>query len=551
MRKIILVIFLVMLNLFQHLLFAQEPEWVWAKYGLHTGYTEGIAACSDSHENVFLSGFFYGNTLAFENTTLTNADNSNSTADIFVTKYDASGNLLWARSASGAAEDWCYSMTSDTSGNVFLTGFFHSSTITFGNITLTHPGLFVVKYDGSGNVIWARDGIGNSETRSIKTDLSGNVFITGWFNTTTLQLGNITLTNGGFAGIKDFFAAKYDASGAIVWAKSEGGIGHDQGLSISTDSSGSAFVTGDYKSPSITFGNTNLINANSDSTDVFVVKYDGAGNAVWAKRAGGTSSDGGFSIAATPDGTCYVTGWFYSYSFQFGTTTINRVGPYGTKDMFVAKYDSSGNLLWAKSAGGTYDDNAWSISLHHSGNIFIAGGYSGNISFGNISLQSTGGIDPAFIVLYNPDGNEVCAFKLSSGGDDILVIFSDPFGNLFLGGDYAGASGIDGLPVVGLEDAFITKFRFNCEIVISIDKHEENQLTLYPNPATTTLKIESTEISKQTTMKIFNTQGQLVYQSTFDTQHSTFDISSFPTGLYYLHLQSDEGIAMKKFEVMR
>jgi hypothetical protein len=87
--------------------------------------------------------------------------------------------------------------------------------------------------------------------------------------------------------------------------------------------------------------------------------------------------------------------------------------------------------------------------------------------------------------------------------------------------------------------------------LVGIDTYQQKEFTLYPNPATTTLTIESSVNSPQTIVAIYNTQGQEVYHSTFDVQRSTFDISQFPTGLYYLTLQSNEGVATKKFEVIR
>ena len=557
MRKIIyaLTIAILLLNSAK----GQTPQWIWAKYGLHTSYTEGFAACIDSDGNAYLSGFFNGNTLVFGNTTIVNSDNTSSTFDIFIVKYDASGNLQWAKSAAGpGADDWCYDITCDESGNVILTGFFRGSYITFGNVTLTHPGLFVVKFDGEGNVIWARDAIGSSETRSIVTDVNNNVFITGWFNTSILQFGNITLNNGGSPAIKDYFIAKYDSTGTILWAKKGGGIGHDQGMGISTDLAGNVYVTGDFKSPTISFGNTTLTNVNSDSMDVFVAKYDTDGNVLWAKREGGTSSDGGHNIAVSPSGNVYVVGWYFSTSFQYGNNTINRVGPWGVRDMFFSKYDSEGNVMWAKSVVSTYDVYAWSLCLDDYENIFIAGGYGGSVDFGSFNITASGGIDEAFIVKYNSDGIEQCAFKTLSGGDDYLIIFLDDSGNMFLGGDWGGVSGIGDLPIVGFENAFIAKFRFNCEPVTVNNSIVDDCIRIYPNPATTHLTIEMNSlpiaIGNRTSnyeCRIMNTLGQVVLHSTLDIRNSTFDISSISPGLYLLQVFDNKGELVKTEKVVK
>ncbi len=92
---------------------------------------------------------------------------------------------------------------------------------------------------------------------------------------------------------------------------------------------------------------------------MFVVKYDASGNVVWAKSAGGTSNDIGNGIAVDASGNSYVTGYFVSPTITFSTTTLTNASS-GTSDMFVVKYDASGNVVWARSAGGTnYDSGEW------------------------------------------------------------------------------------------------------------------------------------------------------------------------------------------------
>jgi hypothetical protein len=80
---------------------------------------------------------------------------------------------------------------------------------------------------------------------------------------------------------------------------------------------------------------------------------------------------------------------------------------------------------------------------------------------------------------------------------------------------------------------------------------EQDLFTLYPNPASTTITIQSMVNSPWSAVSIYNAQGALVYHSTFDIERSTFDISPFANGLYYLHLQTSVRVGVKKFEVIR
>ena len=203
---------------------------------------------------------------------------------------------------------------------------------------------------------------------------------------------------------------------SIVWAKRAGGTGSDSGLGIAVDGSGNSYVTGDFRD-SATFGpgetnETTLISgAGPFDFDIFVAKYDASGELVWAKRAGGTGDfdiDQGRGIAVDGSGNSYVTGLFEG-SATFGPgesneTTLTSVGPSPSPsggdsfDIFVAKYDASGALVWAKRAGGTGFDEGLGIAVDGSGNSYVTGGFVGSATFGpgetnETTLTSAGGLD--------------------------------------------------------------------------------------------------------------------------------------------------------------
>ena len=189
--------------------------------------------------------------------------------------------MLWAKSAGGTAYDIGNSVSTDAIGNVFMTGIYYSPTITFGITTLTNANnvadIFIVKYDASGNVLWAKSAEGTWYDLSygVCTDVIGNVFITGAFYSPTITFGTTTLTNVNAAN--DIFIVKYDASGNVLWAKSAGGTGYDEGYAVSTDASGNVFLTGNFGSPNINFGTTTLTNTDTTGSfrDIFIAKLDG------------------------------------------------------------------------------------------------------------------------------------------------------------------------------------------------------------------------------------------------------------------------------------
>lgn len=452
-----------------------SQTWLWAKSasgsrlcaaGLST-IDEGLSVSTDAVGNVFVTGFFEKPTITFGSATLINAT-TNCNYDMFIAKYDACGNVLWAKRAGGIWLDAGFSVSADAGGNVFVTGMFSSSIIIFGSTTLTHTGatgngdVFIAKYDPNGNVLWAKSagGTSNDDGSSVSVDTGGNVFVTGRFEG-SITFGSTTLSNAGRGSRDDIFIAKYDANGTMLWAKSAGGSGYDYSGTSSADIGGNLFVTGMFGSPAITFGTTTLINAGI--YNVFIAKYDANGNVLWAQCAGGTGIDAGFSVSADPGGNVYVTGYFKSPTITFGTTTLISAGGY---DVFIAKYDASGNVLWAQSAGGTSDDAGYSVSADAGGNVFVTGGFfSSDITFGSTTLTPPiGSRAPMFIVKYDAVGNVLCASAIASGGDDKISVSAGPYnlsGNAYIEGDFdvnPFIVGSDTLTLTGAEDIFVAKY---------------------------------------------------------------------------------------------
>ena len=195
--------------------------------------------------------------------------------------------------SGGAGDDRGYAITTDADGNVFATGTF-DGTATFGSTTLTSAGsrdIFVVKYDTTGTVLWARQGGGNGfdPGLGIATDADGNVYATGSFDGRAI-FGSTLLIG---AGSRDVFVVKYHADGTLLWIRRGGGAESDRGYAITTDVAGNVYVTGSIEGTA-TFGSITLTSAGNE--DVFVVKYDAEGTVLWAQQNGGDGDDFGDGI---------------------------------------------------------------------------------------------------------------------------------------------------------------------------------------------------------------------------------------------------------------
>jgi gliding motility-associated-like protein len=354
---------------------------------------------------------------------------------------------IWAKS-SGTTNSHEHStgsgIATDAAGNVFVTGFFDSTAITFGTTTLNSSGpndIFLAKYDASGNILWAKSagGTDDDEAYGVATDLAGNSYITGYFKSPSITFGTTTLVNSGGSIPGDVFLAKYDPSGNVVWAKKAAGVGDDTGYGVATDVLGNVFVTGFFASPSITFGTTTLSNVSPGDADVFLAKYDNNGNVLWAKSAGGTNGDIAESVATDASGNVFITGYFEVPSITFGTTTLTNSGLLNAGDVFIVKYDASGNVLWAKSAGGPQGDEGAGVATDVSGNVFVTGWFeSQNITFGTTTLPNAAAWDVSyFLAKYDASGNSLWARGVTGAtNDDGWGVATDGSGNAFVAGGF-------------------------------------------------------------------------------------------------------------------
>ena len=164
--------------------------------------------------------------------------------------FSQSTEWLWAKSAGGPNDEMGVSIATDASGNAFVAGYFKSPSLTLGSFTLTRTGncnVFLAKYDAGGNVIWATSPPGTDYDIpfAVAMEASGNVVVAGLFSSQVITFGSISLTN---AGIEDAFVAKYDAAGNVMWAKRAGGADWDNARALAVDGTGNVYLAGSFRS---------------------------------------------------------------------------------------------------------------------------------------------------------------------------------------------------------------------------------------------------------------------------------------------------------------
>lgn len=390
-------------------------NFVWAKRIGGKNDDTGMSIAVDDAGNVFIAGYFSASADMDPGAAVLNFT-SNGFSDVFVTKLDVSGNLIWAKQMGGSGGDQGTAIAIDGSQNVYTTGVFNSTAdfdpgaATFNLLSQGQEDIFISKLDASGNFMWAEDigGIGTNIANSIAVDALGNIYTTGYFYATTdfdpgAGTFNLTPPSSGSAA----FVSKLNTSGGFAWAVSYGGpfSSYAQGNGITTDALGNVYTTGtftktiDFDGSASTFNFTSLGNSN----DVFITKLNASGNFVWAKRMGGFGLDYAYSIALDTLGEIFTTGNFDGTAdFDPGANTFNLVSS-GFFDVFISGLDASGNFIMAASVGGTQNDYGRDIAVDASKNIYSTGTFAGTADFDpgvtSLNLTSAGGFDDFIIKL--------------------------------------------------------------------------------------------------------------------------------------------------------
>jgi hypothetical protein len=373
---------------------------------------------------------------------------------------------IWANGGGTVGVDNGRGITTDNSGNTYITGFFNG-TANFGDLTLVSTegstDVFVVKIDPNGNYLWARSssGAGSEEAYGITNDGNGNCYITGQFGGTALfGLSSITSENAGAV-----FVAMIDNTGLWLWATKAAGndYGEERAYGIAADNSGNAYVTG-YIKGDVSFGLIQLATSSADNKALFVAKIDAGGNWIWAVKGGGTSWDNqsqGNGVGYG-GGYCYVTGYFTGTA-PFAELSLTSVGG---ADIVVGCLDATGGWQWVKGAGSNFSEYGNAVAADNDGNCFVTGYFNLTTTFGDIALTAGGAQSDVFVAKFGPTGLCLWANRAGGpGGDEGRGIAVDNNGNSYITGNYISSSDFGSFTLPGhgtdLSDTFAAKLDTN------------------------------------------------------------------------------------------
>ena len=399
----------------------------------------GIAVDDDG--NVAVCGYFQ-NTLAIGAISLIAANDGR---DIFVAKLDRDGKEVWAKSfgESTSTDNRCH-VAMDADGSVIVAGQFETSVLDLGGdplLTFGDSSLFLGKLDRDGKHVWS-NAYGNLNLQrmgALDVDSGGNIVIVGDYRE-AFSFDTISVLD--FA--KGIFVASVNSDGVAQWSQSVDGTGSTSlganGVSIGGD--GYAYVVGNFDN-TLTAGATSLEASSGD--DAYVMRIDGNGSLVWLQPFGGPNNQLASAVAVDSNGDALIGGHFVE-QITLGSEAFDVTGTESsTTDIYLAKLDSDGGLLWAQQLGDASSERLRGLASGQDDRIAITGEFEGGSTIGSDRLQSQGDED-LFVAL------------LDSGGGSI---WSESFGDT----NFQGGNTIS----IGAEGAIAVGGRFETGLIIDAD----------------------------------------------------------------------------------
>lgn len=447
--------------------------------GLYNEFPIGVT--TDSERNVISVGRFH-NVVDFDpgigQFNITPVD----FYDIYISKLDPNGNLIWVKSIGSDNMDAPTSVALDSDNNIYFTGY------SYGYIdvdpgpssTFVTSDFFVVKLTPEGEFVWVQtfNGAGTNSCGDMVIDDEDNLILTGVLD------GTVDFDPGPNAyelsknGPVDIFICKIDSSGTFQWAKQIGNFGgYGQSFALDNGPSEELFLTG-YYSGTLDFDPGVGVNSSTSngSDDTYILKLNSSGDFEWVKTFGGTGDEWSHAVAAGPYGDVYVTGRFQDTLDVDPNAGVQTFISEGMHNMFVSRFDSNGDLVSSAHISGANYVCGFGLAIGHSGEVYCTGDFMTTVDF-----------DPSNL------NNDITVI----GNTDVFILRLDP------------------------ED-------LSNKLDLSFG------VTLSPNPTKDVLNISGVGSMMNRSVVISDLMGNVIEELTLTS--NTVDVSRFESGVYLIQI---------------
>lgn len=496
---------------------------------------------------------------------------SNGLSDIFLSKVNAEGELLWVKHFGGVDNDYANGISLDSVGNIYLTGAYQQ-TVNFnpgGNDgLLTSNGfqdLFILKLDAEGDFIWVKS-IGSDnyeESNSISADAEGNVYLTGYYFTGfDFDPSEEEFIMNSTSGNGDAFVLKLNSNGEFQWAKQIGGTSGVYGKSIKTLPNGNVLILGEFSGSCDLNPNSEELIVNAAGKDIYLLQLDQAGNFLGVYHTSsstvetpGNAETTRFDVDA--DGNIYVIGSIMG-AVNFDPENNQEQFTLASEGFFfngfVLQLNNEGIPQWVKQVGGGNMVFVYDVATSNSGKTYLTGYFNTDAVFDEIIItqQSENYLD-AFVAEIDSNGKFVSAYPFGgSSGPDGHDIALDAEGNIYLASSFhatvdinplEGEQNVTVLGEDGYRDIYLIKLKPGN---LNVNEWEPgNKLTVYPNPTNEIIYFKGSEDLINKKYEIFNLSGQKLKSDRIksDGEISLIDLSS---GIYILKIEGGNAFKIMK-----
>jgi len=567
---------------------------VWSKTGdnIAAGWGSGGGIATDASSNVYIIGTYLNSTIQIGPYLLINA--SVDTEQIFIAKYDSSGNVIWAESFGGRVREFGVGMTISPNYKLFITGLFSSDTLSFGSTYVIHSGsfgslyyaysTFIAQMDTSGNVVWANSPVGCATVQNIAIDSANNIVIGGFIGDTSyMAFGSDTLRDANLS--TGAFFAKFDSVGNPLWAKGiypmssaymgYSGYTNNKVYGLTTDPCSNIWIScglnNEDTAAGIRIDSTTIIHVPFDSEDpMLFAEYSPNGSLLqyFTFLSGG---DDYSSLAADRAGNIFLCDDTWA-NLVFGSDTVK---PIGGETMYLAKYnpnhDCSINLpvtpitgdtilckgdtttLTDTTAGGTWSSSNPSIATVGSATGLVTAVAIGTTtitySVGTGYVTKTISVDPPPSAIMGVQW--VCVDTTTSLSDSTVggVWSSSNTAVATVGSTSGIVTGVSGFSATitysisaGCYVTIPVYVSSLCNDAVPSIAGKTSQVSIFPNPATTNLTILSSG-SPIIQVTITNLLSQTVYflpSAPANCKLQTVNCAAFPPGIYFVKVNGTE-----------
>jgi hypothetical protein len=526
-----------------------QPQWTWVNSINGNSSQIGPAKIAAKPSGGFLITGSFSGTQMFGTISLTAAG----AKDAYLANYDNLGNCLWAtKFGSPLSNTTAKAIAIDGMGNAYIAGTY-TDTMVVGGTTLPPYGvidMFLIKVDQSGTPIWSKrcGGQGADNATALAIDNADNVYMGGTFffkaYFDTDSIGNNILH-------ENIVIAKYSASGQLQWLKDAGGMQDDActGLSVSNNR---LYMTGNISGSSCIFAPNSVSAAN---TDGFIAKYNlSTGMNLWVKKAGGPQNDNSTGLGTDQFGNAYMVGNIIQ-NCSFGNGIVINAGNFD--QMYIAKYDSLGNCLWAKKGGNPgVPNSAGGIVTDINGASMLLGSFKGTATFSPFNITSTGNEEACF-VKYSPNGT--CQYALKAGGAGSDFAYSGawlPANELVVTGTYQSTATFGTITIntpPGASYATFLGYLPGTAAAIESNNGDGANFIVGPNPASNTLNVNFTGFLNAKNAELINATGQSVLTQSIAKNETklVLNVSDLQAGYYIVKINNDNTYITKSIQIIK